>query len=1055
MERLEFRRVARTGDTDFDFGIRDIEILQQGDDFAVFGSTGAFGGMVGYRLNGQGNLIVSDTQAYAPGNGASLFVGIDVIDRDGASEMLVGGHGAGRVTAYRLALDGSIGRAQNLGGVAASEGPQVASAQWGNTLYLANSWQPGFEAYRQSGTRLSRIDREADSSTSFGHGIIEMVTVSSGGRGFLVTAAQGVTPSGWSAGETGITTYQIASSGAVSRRDSFGVAEGDGLLIPTDMAVATQGSRQYVVVSSAQEQAGALSVFAVSSSGGMSLVDHVGDTRDTRFAAAQAVDATEVAGRTYVVTGGGDDGISLFVLAPSGRLVHLDAFGDTVQSGLDGISDLALAHDGDTLHVFASSQSDAGLTQLTVDLSRVGITRQADGTNTGGSRDDVLVGRDGNDRINGAAGDDIVIDGKGRDTLTGRAGRDIFVLVADDVADRISDFDVRQDQLDLTGWAFFKNPDELSLTRLSGGGVRIGWHKERLDVFAAGGARIDIEALRDAVRPGPTRIFEAPVVVATGGIGPDLLTGDWGPDRLTGGGGNDTLRGLEGSDLLNGGTGNDLLDGGAGGDTLNGEDGNDTLLGGGGFDLLNGGAGNDSLRGDGGDDTLKGGLGNDTLDGGSGADTAIVEVSQRDVIAVRPLSATRIEITTARGRDIFSNLEWFEFTDATLSFQEAVGLQFGLTLRGGDGADRLIGGAGDDTLMGLGGNDTLSGLDGDDSLVGGTGNDSLLGGAGDDRLVGGRGDDTIHGGPGFDRAIIAADSGEIALRDLGDGWIEILSEMGQDRFFDVETFQFNDTTRSLESLLRPLQQSLIGNPGFSWTGTDRADTVIGSRGSDTLKGLGGRDELRGQDGDDRIWGGDGDDRIFGGPGNDMLRGERGNDRIVGQAGNDRIFGGKGNDNLKGGGGGDRVFGEAGNDFLKGGTAADLVRGAKGNDNLLGNDGADTLEGGKGNDNLEGGGGGDRIEGGRGNDFLKGGAGADRFVFREGDGRDRIVDFDTRRDTLALERDLVGSSRTGPKVIEAFGSVTAAGVELDFGDGDVIVLTNLSSFSGLANDIAFF
>ncbi|MGJ8545255.1 MAG: nidogen-like domain-containing protein [Sulfitobacter sp.] len=236
-------------------------------------------------------------------------------------------------------------------------------------------------------------------------------------------------------------------------------------------------------------------------------------------------------------------------------------------------------------------------------------------------------------------------------------------------------------------------------------------------------------------------------------------------------------------------------------------------------------------------------------------------------------------------------------------------------------------------------------------------------------------------------------------------------------------------------------------------GTSGRDEFNGLAGDDTISGNGGRDLLRGGSGDDEITGGGGNDTIAGQTGDDTLTGGNGNDRIVGQAGSDLLVGGAGNDNLKGGGGRDEIGGGSGNDFMKGGTSRDYLDGGAGNDKLAGNNGSDALIGGAGNDNLKGGGGRDLLNGGEGNDFLKGGGGNDVFVFADGFDRDRIVDFDTQRDMLRLDSGLVGSAGNGAAVLNQFASVTGAGVVLDFGDGDVLTLTNLNSLAGLADDIS--
>jgi Ca2+-binding RTX toxin-like protein len=78
-----------------------------------------------------------------------------------------------------------------------------------------------------------------------------------------------------------------------------------------------------------------------------------------------------------------------------------------------------------------------------------------------------------------------------------------------------------------------------------------------------------------------------------------------------------------------------------------------------------------------------------------------------------------------------------------------------------------------------------------------------------------------------------------------------------------------------------------------------------------------------------------------------------------------------------------VNGLGGNDNITGSSFADKLFGGAGND---------TLNGGAGNDILNGGVGNDILNGGAGTDYLTGGAGADKFNFREGNGRDVIVDF---------------------------------------------------------------
>jgi VCBS repeat-containing protein len=94
-------------------------------------------------------------------------------------------------------------------------------------------------------------------------------------------------------------------------------------------------------------------------------------------------------------------------------------------------------------------------------------------------------------------------------------------------------------------------------------------------------------------------------------------------------------------------------------------------------------------------------------------------------------------------------------------------------------------------------------------------------------------------------------------------------------------------------------------------------------------------------------------------------------------------------------------GGAGDDELTGGMADDRVDGGDGDDTLIGGDGDDILVGGTGGDAIEGGSGDDHIDGGEGDDTLSGGEGRDTYVLSGIFGSDRIEDFVSGEDRIAL------------------------------------------------------
>lgn len=146
--------------------------------------------------------------------------------------------------------------------------------------------------------------------------------------------------------------------------------------------------------------------------------------------------------------------------------------------------------------------------------------------------------------------------------------------------------------------------------------------------------------------------------------------------------------------------------------------------------------------------------------------------------------------------------------------------------------------------------------------------------------------------------------------------------------------------------------------------------------------------------------------------------------------------------------------------LTGNAGANRLRAQGGNDTLEGKTGDDMLVGGSGDDILLGGLGRDRLEGGPGNDTLTGGAGIDTFVFRKGDGRDVIRDFDITDasngfgDRLKVSRALFeGEGIFGAEDLLAQRAVeTATGVRLGFAGGETILFKGIDQVFDLQSSI---
>jgi subtilisin family serine protease len=203
------------------------------------------------------------------------------------------------------------------------------------------------------------------------------------------------------------------------------------------------------------------------------------------------------------------------------------------------------------------------------------------------------------------------------------------------------------------------------------------------------------------------------------------------------------------------------------------------------------------------------------------------------------------------------------------------------------------------------------------------------------------------------------------------------------------------------------------------TGTDDADTLIGSASNEAIAGLAGDDSLFGKSGQDTLLGGEGDDLIESNGGKALLLGDEGNDQLIafsdidaaddnstllGGQGDDALTGSIKNDLLFGGSEADALNGQDGNDNLSGGTGSDALNGGLADDFVLGDLDDDVITGGDGNDQVDGGEGNDNIYDTQGRDSLIGGEGNDSFFLLPGTDADTILDFQDGQDKFTLVED---------------------------------------------------
>ena len=748
MPRLTVGAHVQTGQTILDHGITDLLVHMTPAGPMLYSTSGPSGGVAAFTVGANGTLSLSDFTHFDPALSTSIMDRLTLLETASGPRLVVAGDPDAGLTALALDGIGQIGGQTTLSGLIGVDTKVLDIDQMGgNTLFLAKPGAGSIQAYSFDATNpngaLSRQFTLADTPSIYADSVFSLAAVPLAGASFLIGA---------SLTEQGVTAYRVSPTG-LTATGNLGIAEGIGIMTPTALETTTLGGRSFVLVGSApgdgMGQSGAITVMQLLSDGSLAPTDHVIDTRATRFGMLQSLEVIEAGGFTYVVAGGGDDGISLFVLLPNGRLHLMDVIADDFNIGLENITAITSMRTANRVDIFVSSQISAGVTTLAFDAAGNGHMRMATaagGDLIGSGMDDILIGGSGNDRITGGQGADIIEDGAGNDTLTGGAGADRFILRADGVRDTITDFEPGRDRLDLSGWPFLYDPSQLTIIPTFDGALVI-WRNELLTIQTQLGVSLSAAQVIAAVIATPERSpiqFTLPEdSPPTPTAGPDDLTGTDGNDTIDGLGGNDTINGLGGDDRLFGGAGDDSLDGGAGDDRLLGGLGNDSLDGGAGLDLLFGGGENDTLLGGAGNDTLDGEVGDDSLSGGADNDLLIGR-GGNDTLA---------------GDDGDDRLYGGGGHDQLFG---GAGLDL---LFGGTGDDSLDGGAGNDTLNGEAGADQIAGGDGNDQLSGWTGNDTLAGDGGDDRLFGGLGNDSLDGGAGNDRLFGGAEADVFIFAD--------------------------------------------------------------------------------------------------------------------------------------------------------------------------------------------------------------------------------------------------------------------------------------------------
>ncbi len=658
--------------------ITDLAIL---DGFLV--STTRYDGVLQSWQIGPATLAVIDSVSFDGGNQPGGTATISSVNLGTDIGLLTGGGADGDLQTLRLNSDGSFSPAETLTTLPTSfagflHGTQINFADGTQIIYggMVGIGGIGQLSFGANGT-FSAQQTIHDGPSGFADQVAASTAVRIGGQDYLLT----VNPL-----QNGVTSWAVESDGSTSASDHVNPDDGLWISAPSAMEMAEIGGTTYAIIAAAGSST--LSVIEVGTDGSLTMRDHVLDSLTSRFGGVTSLTVVTHQNQTYVIAGGADDGVSVFVLLEGGHLLARAHIEDSNDMSLDNVSALAVQGRGNGLDIYVASSSEIGVTQLRYDSGTPGVTNTAaigGGLLIGTTGNDILQGHDGNDQISAGDGNDILRDGDGSDTMTGGDGADTFILSRDGLTDTILDFTLGEDKLDLSLWPLLRDISQLTFS-IQSYGMDVAYGDELLIVRSADGNYIDYRLLdNDDVIGAGTRIG---TVIEPGYPGPATPPPDPDPEPIPGddigmvGSLTDGIAVISGygfGNLRNALTGNDdatsarVTDGD---NVMNGTPGNDAITGSAGIDIITAGAGNDRVEGGGGDDILLGRTGNDDLDGQAGGDL-------------------------------------------------------------------IIGGDGDDHLKGASGQDILRGGADDDLLEGGAGDDILFGDAGADSFVFNGGTDVI------------------------------------------------------------------------------------------------------------------------------------------------------------------------------------------------------------------------------------------------------------------------------------------------------------------------
>ena len=465
-------------------GLSMLEVYKTGGESWLLAGSSASGAVTSIHLGD--TFTVSDTSWTAQDNAGVPWSG-GVSFEIGNQDFLMGfDRMTARVTLQQV--DASAGLATS-SFLRLADGGAVKAAQMNHFDMDGATWLVGVDAdrdgislYRLGQTATAtRTDEVRDTAKSHVSHVSDIVTVNVGRTHYIVAA---------SAHENGMTSYSVGADGSLQMVDSIGTQDGLWSTGLADLTAVEVGGETYMIGVGAQS--GTLAAVRINPVGVFFVADVEIDDRNSRFEGVSAVDTFTARGRDFVIVGGTDGGISMFELMPGGTFFHHTNAVQTIDWNIGCITEITAHASGDEVKVFLAGAGDGGLAELSMSLADLGTrwagTRGNDAY-SGTAGHDMISGGSGDDRLSGGVGDDVLHAGTGEDRLAGGAGADVFIFTADGGTDRIEDFELGIDRIDLSDWGMIHDISALTISSHNIG-ARIQFQDEEIRVISEDGEPI-------------------------------------------------------------------------------------------------------------------------------------------------------------------------------------------------------------------------------------------------------------------------------------------------------------------------------------------------------------------------------------------------------------------------------------------------------------------------------------------------------------------------------------------------------------------------------------